>query len=128
MEIKDITAKLETLSQEDYNMVVMLINRLADKPSGILETVMDGYLQKKAREREEKVEILGLIANAFTLYSDEEVLKECLEDFSSVYGERIPEWFEILYEYMSKENDNAVQMKVLSQYAKSVLKGTKNLE
>ncbi len=29
----DVTAKLESLSTDDYNMVIMLIDRLAEKPS-----------------------------------------------------------------------------------------------
>ncbi len=33
MSISELTMKLESLSQEDYNMVVMLVERLADKPS-----------------------------------------------------------------------------------------------
>lgn len=53
MGIAEVTAKLETLSQEDYDMVVMLINRLAEKPSGILKAARDKYVQKNPLSMEE---------------------------------------------------------------------------
>ena len=53
MGIAEVTAKLETLSQEDYDMVVMLINRLAEKPSEILKTARDKYVQKNPLSMEE---------------------------------------------------------------------------
>ncbi|MGN0140810.1 MAG: hypothetical protein ACI4AD_01180 [Roseburia sp.] len=31
MGIAELTAKIESLSEEDYNMVIMLVNRLAEK-------------------------------------------------------------------------------------------------
>ena len=34
------------LSQADYDMIVMPINRLAEKPSGILKAARDKYVQK----------------------------------------------------------------------------------
>ena len=53
MGIAEVTAKLETLSQADYDMVVMLINRLAEKPSGFLKAVRDKYVQKNPLSMEE---------------------------------------------------------------------------
>ncbi|MCH5256172.1 MAG: hypothetical protein J1D87_02720 [Lachnospiraceae bacterium] len=53
MGIAEVTAKLETLSQEDYDMVVMLINRLAEKPSGILKAARDKYVQMNPLSMEE---------------------------------------------------------------------------
>ena len=53
MGIAEVTAKLETLSQEDYDMVVMLINRLAEKPSGMLKAARDKYIQKNPLSMEE---------------------------------------------------------------------------
>ena len=53
MGIAEVIAKLETLSQEDYDMVVMLINRLAEKPSGILKVARDKYIQKNPLSMEE---------------------------------------------------------------------------
>lgn len=32
MGIAELTAKIESLSEEDYNMVIMLVNRLSEKP------------------------------------------------------------------------------------------------
>lgn len=31
MSIAELTAKIESLSAEDYNMVIMLVNRLSEK-------------------------------------------------------------------------------------------------
>ena len=49
----DITAKLESLSSDDYKMVVMLIDRLTDKPSSILKAAREKYLQKNPMTMEE---------------------------------------------------------------------------
>lgn len=32
MSIAELTAKIENLSAEDYNMVITLVNRLSEKP------------------------------------------------------------------------------------------------
>ena len=53
MGIAEVTAKLETLSQADYDMVVMLIDRLAEKPSGIFKAARDKYVQKNPLSMEE---------------------------------------------------------------------------
>jgi hypothetical protein len=42
----EVTKKLESLSTEDYNMVVMLINRLADKPSNMLRAYRNKYVNE----------------------------------------------------------------------------------
>ncbi len=49
----DVTAKLESLSTDDYNMVIMLIDRLAEKPSSILRAVREKYVQKNPMTMEE---------------------------------------------------------------------------
>lgn len=49
----DITEKLESLSSDDYQMVVMLINRLAEKPSSILRAAREKYLQQNPMTMEE---------------------------------------------------------------------------
>lgn len=49
----DITAKLESLSSDDYKMVVMLIDRLAEKPSSILKAARKKYIQKNPMTMEE---------------------------------------------------------------------------
>lgn len=41
----ELAVKLESLSQEDYNMVVMLVNRLAGKPSDILKAAREKYMK-----------------------------------------------------------------------------------
>lgn len=49
----EVRQKLESLSQDDYNMVVMLINRLADKPSRRLEEVREKMLKRNPMPMEE---------------------------------------------------------------------------
>jgi archaellum component FlaC len=49
----DVTTKLDSLSSDDYKMVVMLIERLADKPSSILKAAREKYLQKNPMTMEE---------------------------------------------------------------------------
>lgn len=49
----ELTAKLESLSREDYDMVVMLVNRLAEKPSSILKRARENYLKTNPMTMEE---------------------------------------------------------------------------
>lgn len=49
----DVTAKLESLSSDDYKMVVMLIDRLADKPSSILRMAREKYMKQNPMTMEE---------------------------------------------------------------------------
>jgi len=53
MGIPELTMKLESLSQEDYNMVVMLVERLADKPSSLLKTARNNYLKRNPMSMQE---------------------------------------------------------------------------
>jgi len=49
----EITTKLESLSAEDYNMVVSLINRLAERPSNILRNARNKYVRDNPMSMEE---------------------------------------------------------------------------
>ncbi len=42
----DVTAKLESLSSDDFQMVIRLIDRLADKPSTVLRAAREKYVIK----------------------------------------------------------------------------------
>lgn len=53
MGIAELTVKLQTLSPEDYNMVAMLVDRLADKPSNILKEAREKYMKKNPMSMEE---------------------------------------------------------------------------
>lgn len=46
MSIAELAVKLEALSPDDYNMVVMLVDRLSDKPSNILRKAREKYLNQ----------------------------------------------------------------------------------
>lgn len=49
----EITTKLESLSAEDYNMVVSLIDRLAEKQSNILWNARNKYTRETPMSMEE---------------------------------------------------------------------------
>lgn len=53
MSISELTMKLESLSQEDYNMVVMLVERLADRPSSFLKAARNNYLKRNPMSMQE---------------------------------------------------------------------------
>lgn len=53
MSAAELAAKIETLSTEDFNMVVTLVNRLADKPSNILKTARNKYMRNNPMTMEE---------------------------------------------------------------------------
>ena len=49
----DVTAKLESLSSDDFQMVIMLIDRLTDKPSSVLRAAREKYVNKNPMTMEE---------------------------------------------------------------------------
>lgn len=49
----DVAAKLESLSSDDFQMVIMLIDRLADKPSSVLRAAREKYVNKNPMTMEE---------------------------------------------------------------------------
>ena len=53
MSIAEVTAKLEALSKDDYNMVVMLIERLTVKPSNVLQNARNKYVNRNPMSMEE---------------------------------------------------------------------------
>lgn len=53
MGIAELTVKLQTLSPEDYNMVAMLVERLADKPSNILKEARERYRRSNPMSMDE---------------------------------------------------------------------------
>ena len=53
MSVAEVTAKLETLSKDDYNMIVMLIDRLAVKPSNVLQNARNKYVNRNPMSMEE---------------------------------------------------------------------------
>lgn len=59
MGIPELTVKLKALSQENYNMVVMLVDRLAGKPSDVLKAARQKYLEKNPMSMDEIDEEMG---------------------------------------------------------------------
>ena len=53
MGIAELTGKLEALSPEDYNMIVMLVDRLTEKPSNVLRAARKKYVEKNPMSMEE---------------------------------------------------------------------------
>ena len=51
MGIAELTAKIESLSEEDYNMVIMLVNRLSEKSeTGGLQKLSEDELVEQLSE------------------------------------------------------------------------------
>lgn len=46
MSVAELTSKIESLSVDDYNMVVMLIDRLSSQDSGIKKTNADELVEE----------------------------------------------------------------------------------
>lgn len=59
MSVSELTVKLEALSEEDYNMIVMLVERLSDKPSNVLRQARDKYVRQNPMSMEEIDEEIG---------------------------------------------------------------------
>lgn len=53
MSAAELVIKLEALSQEDYNMIVMLVDRLSDKPSNVLKKAREKYVKQNPMSMKE---------------------------------------------------------------------------
>lgn len=53
MSAAELAIKLEALSQEDYNMIVMLVDRLSDKPSNVLKKAREKYVKQNPMSMKE---------------------------------------------------------------------------
>ncbi|MCM1386421.1 MAG: hypothetical protein NC231_03775 [Bacillus sp. (in: Bacteria)] len=53
MSASELAVKLEALSEEDYNMIVMLVERLSDKPSNVLRQARQKYVKQNPMSMEE---------------------------------------------------------------------------
>lgn len=45
MSTAELTAKIESLSSEDYNMITMLVERLTAKPTDVLRRAREKYVR-----------------------------------------------------------------------------------
>ena len=69
MSIAELTAKIENLSEEDYNMVIMLVNRLSEKSE------MGGLQHYSEDEFDYTISRLESMAGSFA-YCESERLRE----------------------------------------------------
>ena len=53
MSVAELTVKLEALSQEDYNMVIMLVDRLSERPSDFLRKAREKYVKQNPMSMKE---------------------------------------------------------------------------
>ncbi len=53
MSTAELTAKIESLSLEDYNMIMMLVERLTAKPSDILKRAREKYVRTNPMSMDE---------------------------------------------------------------------------
>ena len=76
MSIAELTAKIENLSEEDYNMVIMLVNRLSEKSEmGGLQNYSEDELVEQLSESIKK-------SNNGATKSAREVSKNMREKYS----------------------------------------------
>lgn len=53
MSTAELTAKIESLSSEDYNMIMMLVDRLTAKPADILKKAREKYVRTNPMSMDE---------------------------------------------------------------------------
>lgn len=53
MSTAELAAKIESLSSDDYNMIIMLVDRLTSKPSDILKRARERYVRQNPMSMEE---------------------------------------------------------------------------
>lgn len=53
MSTAELTEKIESLSLEDYNMIMMLVERLTAKPSDILKRAREKYVRTNPMSMDE---------------------------------------------------------------------------
>lgn len=57
--------------------------------------------RKREREKEEREGAMYLLVNVFERFDEAEQLEKRMDEFSTVFGETIPGWLQILYDYMN---------------------------
>lgn len=83
-------------------MEIDLRDYMSDKERKVYDALTECARQRREREREkeEREGAMFLLVNVFEQFDEAEQLEKRMDEFSSVFGETIPEWLQILYDYM----------------------------
>lgn len=84
-------------------MEIDLRDYMSDKERELFDALLECARERRKREREkeEREGAMFLLVNVFERFDEAEQLEKRMEEFSSVFGETIPEWLQILYDYMN---------------------------
>lgn len=76
---------------------------MSDKERELYDALTECARQRREREREkeEREGAMFLLVNVFERFDEAEQIEKRMGEFSSVYGETIPEWLQILHDYMA---------------------------
>lgn len=83
-------------------MEIDLRDYMLDKERKVFDALLECARERRKREREkeEREGAMFLLVNVFERFDEAEQLEKRMEEFSSVFGETIPGWLQILYDYM----------------------------
>lgn len=84
-------------------MEIDLRDYMSDKERELYDALTECARQRREREREkeEREGAMFLLVNVCEQLDEAEQIEKRMNEFSSVYGETIPEWLQILYDYMA---------------------------
>lgn len=82
-------------------MEIDLRDYMSDKERELYDALLECARQRREREKEEREGAMFLLVNVCEQLDEAEQIEKRMNEFSSVYGETIPEWLQILYDYMA---------------------------
>lgn len=84
-------------------MEIDLRDYMSEKERELYDALTECARQRREREREkeERESAMFLLVNVFEQFDGAEQLEKRMDEFSTVFGETIPEWLQILYDYMN---------------------------
>lgn len=83
-------------------MEIDLRDYMLDKERELFDALLECARERREREREkeEREGAMFLLVNVFEQFDGAEQLEKRMDEFSTVFGESIPGWLQILYDYM----------------------------
>ena len=84
-------------------MEIDLRDYMTDKERELYDALLECARERRKREREkeEREGAMFLLVNVFERFDEAEQLEKRMDEFSTVFGETIPQWLQILYDYMA---------------------------
>lgn len=84
-------------------MEIDLRDYMSEKERELYDALTECARERREREREkeEREGAMFLLVNVCEHLNEAEQIEKRMDEFSSVYGETIPEWLQILHDYMA---------------------------